>query len=69
MYTRMCAACAEKIGAAYIVSEMPGSGIAGFCPLCGRLSEVQLFEVSPRRTRNRQRRTGGGERSRAGGGR
>ena len=65
MYTRMCAACAEKIGAAYFISEMPGSEIAGFCPQCGRLSTVWLCEVSPRRTRY-NRRTGGGERSRAG---
>lgn len=61
---RCCEDCARKLAEKYILVDEPGR-TAGQCPLCWRQGQTALYETSPRRPR-RIRRTGGGEREKAG---
>lgn len=66
LYQRMCAECAGKIGGGnYVVIEQPGTETSGICPHCFRMTTVHMCELSPRRQQF-ARRSGGGERRRAG---
>lgn len=65
--TRCCTRCAKKLEKKYIV-EPPDGGRPDVCPLCFQLGDVALREITPRRPRY-TRRTGGGEREKASGGR
>lgn len=64
---RCCTRCAKKLEERYIV-ETIGGGAADRCPLCFQTGNVALRELTPRKARY-TRRTGGGEREKAGGGR
>ena len=65
---RLCARCERKITEHYYTVEVMGSATErGTCAMCGRTGYFACFEFSPRRAVYK-RRTGGGERQRAGGG-
>lgn len=64
MLIRCCAECAKKIEQRYIV-QAEGSTETGGCPFCYGVKTLGRYEITPRKKRY-NRRTGGGERHRAG---
>lgn len=65
---RLCARCERKIAEHYYTVEVIGSATEhGQCAWCGQQGYFARYEFSPRRAVYK-RRTGGGERQRAGGG-
>ena len=62
--TRLCERCARKLEGKYIVTPEGGMAV-GVCPLCYQTAPTQIWEIAPRVTRY-VRRSGGGEREKAG---
>ena len=65
MYITCCAGCAKKLGAHYIMDEIPGTDQMGACKLCFQYLHLSQYDAAPRRPRISKARSGGGERARA----
>ena len=63
--TELCKECADKLRAHYTVVDRPESAAVKSCSICWRCCPVTFCEIAPLR-RTFTRRTGGGERQRAG---
>ena len=62
---KCCKNCAKKLEASYIMLDY-GGRTKGSCPLCWKETDVQAWEITPRKQRYPQKQGGGGERKRAG---
>ena len=67
MYNTICPECNAKLESSYFSIPVEGSERWGRCKLCGESRLLMQYEHTPRKTRYRKARAGGGERARAGG--
>ena len=63
----VCPSCAERLATTYRTTPIDGSEREGSCVLCGREGRIVQYECMQDRPRTFRRRSGGGERRRAGG--
>lgn len=74
VYISLCERCAGKIGKRYAIAES-STDFFGTCPQCFTPSKLVKYDIGPshaelerrrRQSQSTQRRSGGGERARAG---
>lgn len=74
IYISMCERCAGKVGKCYSIDES-SMGFFGTCPQCFTPSKLVKYDIGPshaeldrrrRQAQATQKRSGGGERARAG---
>ncbi len=63
----VCQSCAERLATTYRTTPIAGTEREGGCALCGREGRILQYECMLDRPRPFRRRSGGGERRRAGG--
>lgn len=64
-YIRCCAGCASKLEHFYRLIETDEEDRPGFCPLCQRVFVLSRYQMKPIKF-SYTKRSGGGERARAG---